>query len=257
MCGPCLKPPPCSHGYHLHCGWARAPWTDPVVWGFRDAAAGAAPGRGLGRTDTQENCQVTADPRGRSRQRAVGWGCGPGRQQGTSRGGEDGEGVGCTEAYPSAPRIAPVSCHRPEPGGVRGASSSTSLGCWLPGPGAHRPSRRPPPCVSASLLRHLHPGLPRGSSTSDAPLTFTGKTLSHRSWGSGPQHVSEDLRSAHSTISAAVQLPSCRLGHALSQAAFSGLPCPSWPSSRKPSLPVSWSPGMGFLQHQRPAVPVV
>ena len=111
---------------------------------------------------------------------------------------------------------------RPELGGVRGASSSTSRSCWLPGPGAHRPSRRPPPCVSASLLRHLHPGPPSGSSTSDASLTFTGKTLSHRSWGSGPQHVSEDLRSAHGTISAAARLPRCRLGHALSQAAFSG-----------------------------------
>lgn len=47
----------------------------------------------------------------------------------------------------------------PEPGCVRGASSSTSWGCCLLGPGPHRSSHRPSPCVSASPLRgHLHSG---------------------------------------------------------------------------------------------------
>lgn len=191
--------------------------------------------------DTQENCQVTAEPRGRSRQKGVGWGCGPGCQEGAPCSGEDEGGCGVYKAHPSAPRIMPGSCHR-------APSRAVSAG----------PRPLPPGAAVSWAQGHIAPatvhlrvclrllcggtctlGPPRGSSTSDASLPFTGKTLSHKSWGSGPPHVSEDHRSAHGSVSAAARLPWWSLSHALSQAAFSGLPCPSWPSSRKPFLPVS------------------
>lgn len=154
-------------------------------------------------------------------------------------GGRGGGGV--YKAHPSAPRIMPGSCHR-------APSRAVSAG----------PRPLPPGAAVSWAQGHIAPatvhlrvclrllcggtctlGPPRGSSTSDASLPFTGKTLSHKSWGSGPPHVSEDHRSAHGSVSAAARLPWWSLSHALSQAAFSGLPCPSWPSSRKPFLPVS------------------
>lgn len=93
----------------------------------------------------------------------------------------------------------------PEPGGVRRASASTSRGCWPLGPGTHRSSCRPPPCVSAPL-RHPYSGPPRGSSTSDASLTVMGKTLSHRSWDQDPN---TSLRTSAQPTAPSLRLPGC------------------------------------------------
>lgn len=148
--------------------------------------------------------------------------------------------------------MLPASCQAPVPRPGAGRCPQ-GLGLYLPGllatgPGDTSLQLPPTPvCVCASSAPAL------GATQRLLHLRcFThcyGEDPLPQVLGSGPQHISEDLCSAHGTVSAAARLPRCRLGHALSQAAFSGLPCPLWPSSRKPSLPVSWFPGMGFLQH--------
>lgn len=195
--------------------------------------------------DTQENCQVTAEPRGCSRQRGLGGAVVQGVRRALPAGRTGGCGV--YEAHPSAPRIMPGSCYR-------APSRAVSAGPHPLPPGAAVSRARGPITPATAHLRvclrllcsTCTPGPPRGSSTSDAAPTVTGKTLSHRSWGSGPPHVSEDRRSAHGSVSAAARLPWWRLSRALSQAAFSGLPCPYGLPPGSPPCPCpgpqAWGP---------------